>query len=94
MDDSCHRETITQQDNFIIIKLCLEKNATLPMHKSKGLTTIIPIKGNGILKVNGEIHPISPGVTVNLTPNDEHLLSANTALEVLVVEIIHVDEEK
>lgn len=45
MEESFHRAIVAKQDNFIIIKLILKKDAVLPSHKSRGLTTVIPIKG-------------------------------------------------
>ncbi|RDI40170.1 cupin domain-containing protein [Aquicella lusitana] len=87
MEGTYQREIIVQQPDFIIVKLTLEKDAVLPTHKSRGLTTIIPVKGEGILTRNAEAIAIRPGVSVELTPHDEHDLLAKTVLELIVVEV-------
>lgn len=87
MDDSCEREVLIKQSNFIIIKLILQKDVLLPKHKSRGFTTIIPLKGDGILTRNAETITIRRGINIDLTPNDEHDLLAKTLLELLVIEV-------
>ncbi len=87
MEGAYQREVITEQSNFIIVKLVLQKDVVLPTHKSKGLTTIIPIKGEGILTRNAETIAIRPGMSVDVTPHDEHDLLAKTVLELLIVEV-------
>lgn len=87
MDDSCHREVLIKQSNFIIIKLILEKDALLPKHKARGLTTLIPLKGEGMLTRNAETIAIRRGINIDLTPNDEHDILAKTVLELLVIEV-------
>ena len=87
MEESFHRELIAKQDNFIIIKLTLKKDAVLPPHKSRGQTTVIPVKGQGILMRNTEAIAMRPGINIDLKPNEEHDVSAKTDMELLVIEV-------
>src|SRR3990167_5116151 len=87
MEESIHREIIAKQDNFIIFKLILKKDVALPPHKSRGLTTLIPIKGQGILMRNTEAIAMRPGINIDLKTDNEHDVLAKTDMEFLVIEI-------
>jgi quercetin dioxygenase-like cupin family protein len=54
MEEAFRRESIAKQDNFIIIKVILKKDAVILPHKCRGLTTLIPVKGQGIIMRNTE----------------------------------------
>lgn len=85
--ESIHREVITKESNYLIIKLSLKKDAVIPPHKSRGLTTVIPVKGQGILMRNTDAIAMRPGINIDLKPNDEHDVLAKTDMEILVIEV-------
>lgn len=87
MEGAYQPEVITEQSNFIIVKLILQKDAILLTHKSKGLTTLIPVKGERILIRNVETIAIRLFMSMDVTPHDEHDLLAKTLLELLNIEV-------
>lgn len=79
------KRTILKKDkNIFIVKLNLDAGEVIPEHNSSAHVTVAVISGLGVFTINNNAKAISKGDFIDMKPLDNHSISANEDLELIV----------
>ena len=78
-------EKLLDTESYQIKHLVIQAGESLPAHWSPKCVTIICLQGKGSCTANDETIAVTPGVCIEMTPQLEHAISAETDCHLLVI---------
>ena len=89
--NNIHKDEIDARQGLRVLRLSFDRGASLKPHHATSHVVVVCTRGSGRWLMNGEVHPLTPGVALSVPPLVEHAVEADDDLEVIIT---HADLAK